>query len=72
MNKKIFVLGLSMAFVFSIGNNVYANNTSIESQQEENRTYVYEVIKVGEKSITLLYQGEIKDDSMIMVEIDKE
>lgn len=49
MNKKIFVLGLSMAFVFSIGNNVYANNTSIESQQEENRTYVYEVIKVGEK-----------------------
>lgn len=70
MNKKIFVLGLSMAFVFSIGNNVYANNTSIESQQEENRTYVYEVIKVGEKSITLLYQGEIKDDSMIMVEID--
>ena len=57
MNKKIFVLGLSMAFVFSIGNNVYANNTSIESQQEEDHTYVYEVIKVGEKSITLLYQG---------------
>ena len=71
MNKKIFVLGLSMAFVFSIGNNVYANNTSIESQQEENRTYVYEVIKVGEKSVTLLYQGEIKDDSMIIEEIDK-
>lgn len=70
MNKKIFVLGLSMAFVFSIGNNVYANNTSIESQQEENRTYVYEVIKVGEKSITLLYQGEIKDDSIIIEEID--
>ena len=72
MNKKIFVLGLSMAFVFSIGNNVYANNTSIESQQkEENRTYVYEVIKVGEKSVTLLYQGEIKDDSMIIEEVDK-
>lgn len=71
MNKKIFVLGLSMAFVFSIGNNVYANNTSIESQQEENRTYVYEVIKVGEKNVTLLYQGEIKDDSMIIEEVDK-
>lgn len=72
MNKKIFVLGLSMAFVFSIGNNVYANNTSIESQQkEENRTYVYEVIIVGEKSVTLLYQGEIKDDSMIIEEVDK-
>ena len=72
MNKKIFVLGLSMAFVFSIGNNVYANNTSMESQQkEENRTYVYEVIKVGEKSVTLLYQGEIKDDSMIIEEVDK-
>ena len=70
MNKKIFVLGLSMAFVFSIGNNVYANNTSIESQQEENRTYVYEVIKVGEKNATLLYQGEIKDDSIIIEEID--
>ena len=70
MNKKIFVLGLSMAFVFSIGNNVYANNTSIESQQEEDHTYVYEVIKVGEKSITLLYQGEIKDDSIIIEEID--
>ena len=72
MRKKIFVLGLSMAFIFSIGNNVYANNTSIESQQkEENRTYVYEVIKVGEKSVTLLYQGEIKDDSMIIEEVDK-
>lgn len=72
MNKKIFVLGLSMAFVFSIGNNVYANNTSIESQQEENRTYVYEVIKVGEKSVTLLYQGEIKDDAIMIEELDKD
>lgn len=77
MNKKVLALGLSMAFVLSIGNNAYAkenkNNVALTSQQkEETHKYIYEVIKIKDKEITLLYQGEKKDDEMIIVELDKD
>ena len=77
MNKKVLALGLSMAFVLSIGNNAYAkenkNNVALTSQQkEETHKYIYEVIKIKDKEVTLLYQGEKKDDEMIIVELDKD
>lgn len=77
MNKKVLALGLSMAFILSIGNNAYAkenkNNVALTSQQkEETHKYIYEVIKIKDKEITLLYQGEKKDDEMIIVELDKD
>lgn len=77
MNKKVLALGLSMAFVLSIGNNAYAkenkNNVALTSQQkEETHKYIYEVIKIKDKEVTLLYQGEKKDDEMIVVELDKD
>lgn len=77
MNKKVLTLGLSMAFVLSIGNNAYAkenkNNVALTSQQkEETHKYIYEVIKIKDKEVTLLYQGEKKDDEMIIVELDKD
>lgn len=77
MNKKVLALGLSIAFVLSIGNNAYAkenkNNVALTSQQkEETHKYIYEVIKIKDKEVTLLYQGEKKDDEMIVVELDKD
>lgn len=77
MNKKVLALGLSMAFILSIGNNAYAkenkNNVALTSQQkEETHKYIYEVIKIKDKEVTLLYQGEKKDDEMIVVELDKD
>lgn len=77
MNKKVLALGLSMAFILSIGNNAYAkenkNNVALTSQQkEETHKYIYEVIKIKDKEVTLLYQGEKKDDEMIIVELDKD
>lgn len=76
MNKKVLALGFSMAFVLSIGNNAYAkenNNVALTSQQkEETHKYIYEVIKIKDKEVTLLYQGEKKDDEMIVVELDKD
>lgn len=77
MNKKVLALGLSMAFVLSIGNIAYAkenkNNVALTSQQkEETHKYIYEVIKIKDKEVTLLYQGEKKDDEMIVVELDKD
>lgn len=76
MNKKVLALGLSMAFVLSIGNNAYAkenNNVALTSQQkEETHKYIYEVIKIKDKEVTLLYQGEKKDDAILFVELDKD
>lgn len=75
MNKKVLALGLSMAFILSIGNNAYAkeNNVALTNQQkEETHKYIYEVIKIKDKEVTLLYQGEKKDDEVIFVELDKD
>lgn len=77
MNKKVLALGLSMAFILSIGNNAYAkenkNNLALTNQQkEETHKYIYEVIKIKDKEVTLLYQGEKKDDEVIFVELDKD
>ena len=75
MNKKVLALGLSMAFILSIGNNAYAkdNNVALTNQQkEETHKYIYEVIKIKDKEVTLLYQGEKKNDAVIFVELDKD
>ena len=77
MNKKVLALGLSMAFILSIGNNAYAkdnkNDVALTNQQkEETHKYIYEVIKIIDKEVTLLYQGEKKDDAVIFVELDKD
>ena len=76
MNKKIFVMGLSMAFIFSMGSNVYAKdnstNVSMTNKENDDHTYMYEVIKIGEKTVKLLYQGEIKDDAIMIEELDKD
>ena len=76
MNKKILALGLSMTFILSIGNNAYAKDNSSDvpiedTQKEDTHTYLYEVIKVEDKKVKLLYQGEITKDSIMMEEIDK-
>lgn len=76
MNKKILALGLSMTFILSIGNNAYAKDNPSDvpiedTQKEDTHTYLYEVIKVEDKKVKLLYQGEITEDSIMMEEIDK-
>ncbi|WP_099320307.1 FIVAR domain-containing protein [Anaerococcus sp. Marseille-P3625] len=75
MNKKVLALGLSMAFILSIGNNAYAKENNVAStnqQKEETHKYIYEVIKIKDKEVTLLYQGEKKNDAVIFVELDKD
>lgn len=74
MNKKIILMGLSIAFIFSFGNNVYAadgTSKDLVSNQEnqEDHTYIYEVIKISDKKISLLYQGEVLGDTSIVEEV---
>ena len=76
MNKKILALGLSMTFILSVGNNAYAKDNPSDvpiedTQKEDTHTYLYEVIKVEDKKVKLLYQGEITKDSIMMEELDK-
>lgn len=76
MNKKILALGLSMTFILSIGNNAYAKDNPSDvpiasTQKEDTHTYLYEVIKLEDEKVKLLYQGEITEDSIMMEEIYK-